>query len=331
MQDIAREMNFSETTFVLEQTAERARVRIFTPASELPFAGHPTLGTAWALGREQKRFVLDLAVGPIEVTFDADGVSWMAPPMPTMLGHLPASDAAALVNLAPGDLADDFQPTMFDIGPKFVFIGVKDEAALAKCSLDPVVRSELLAQQLAVNSVFVFHEAEEADYAARMFFDAGGIREDPATGSANSAFAIYLRDHCGRAPGRYVVAQGDYISRPSRIYLDIAQDTYRVGGRVQPVAYPRQTSGSNLRGQTPGSDPKNGGALALGSDPFWGLHLGEEVFVGGAGAQGVGAGAQGQGVAAAQVAAGVFDLAHGDDGSAVDAPEFVGIELGFKL
>jgi len=86
-------------------------------------------------------------------------------------------------------------------------------------------------------SIFVFCESSDAtDYAARMFFDVGGIREDPATGSANSGFAIYLRDHCAKAPGQYMVAQGDYMQRPSRIYLDIGKDSYRVGGRVQAVA-----------------------------------------------------------------------------------------------
>ena len=102
MQDIAREMNFSETTFVLERTNERAKVRIFTPGHELPFAGHPTLGTAWVLGRDQGSYILDLAVGPVQVSFDVSaiegdeggGICWMAPPMPEVTGKIDPADAA---------------------------------------------------------------------------------------------------------------------------------------------------------------------------------------------------------------------------------------------
>ncbi len=236
MQDIAREMNFSETTFVLEHSEERARVRIFTPGAELPFAGHPTLGTAWVLGRTYGSYILDLKVGPVEVTFADDGVCWMAPPMPEATGTLDRADAAALLNIAIDDLASEYVPTLMRIGPEFVFIGVRDASVLAGVGLNAQVRTRLLEAGVPARSVFAFCESTDStDYAARMFFDAGGIREDPATGSANSAFAIYLRDHCGKAPGRYVVAQGDYMQRPSRIYLNIGKDAYQVGGRVQAV------------------------------------------------------------------------------------------------
>jgi len=244
MQDIAREMNFSETTFVLEHSKERARVRIFTPGSELPFAGHPTLGTAWVLGRSQGSYTLDLEVGPVAVTFAADGVCWMTPPMPEVTGTLDVADAAALLNITVDQLASDYVPTLMSIGPEFAFIGVRDASVLAGVELNAQVRSRLLEAAVPARSIFVFCESTDAtDYAARMFFDASGIREDPATGSANSGFAIYLRDLCAKAPGRYVVAQGDYMQRPSRIYLDIGKDSYRVGGRVQAVAHGSLTTG----------------------------------------------------------------------------------------
>ena len=244
MQDIAREMNFSETTFVLERSDERAKVRIFTPSHELPFAGHPTLGTAWVLGRDQGNYILDLEVGPVEVSFDApvdgssnrEGICWMAPPMPTVLGKIDAADAAALLNLEPGDLHSSYPIVQMDLGPKFAFIAVRSEALLENISINTQVRDRLLARDLAVSSIFIFCEASHTDYAARMFFDAGGLREDPATGSANSAFAIYLRDLCGEKRKKLVVAQGDYMKRPSRIYLELSTDSYRVGGCVQSVA-----------------------------------------------------------------------------------------------
>lgn len=235
MQDIAREMNFSETTFVRERSVDRASVRIYTPSHELPFAGHPTLGTAWVLGREQGTFTLDLAVGPVEVSFADDGVCWMAPPMPVSQGALSPEQAAELLNLSIEELNPAYAPAMLRVGPEFVFIAVRDDSVLARTGLDPEVRLRLLEEGLPVSSVFAFCESQATDYAGRMFFDAGGLREDPATGSANSAFAIYLRDQCAKPPGQYVVAQGDYMHRPSRIYLDIAADSYRVGGRVQAV------------------------------------------------------------------------------------------------
>ncbi len=248
MQDIAREMNFSETTFVLERTDERAKVRIFTPSHELPFAGHPTLGTAWVLGRDQGSYILELGVGPVAVSFDASGdehgngggICWMAPPMPEVLGKIDAVDAAALLNLKPDDLDTQYPATQIQVGPKFGFIGVRDETVLENIRLNMEVREELMARGLTVGSIFIFcstsGSASATDFAARLFFDAGGIREDPATGSANSAFAIYLRDLCGETRNNLVVAQGDYMHRPSRIYLELSADRYRVGGRVQSVA-----------------------------------------------------------------------------------------------
>ena len=248
MQDIAREMNFSETTFVLERTNERAKVRIFTPGHELPFAGHPTLGTAWVLGRDQGSYILDLSVGPVQVSFDVSdiegdeggGICWMAPPMPEVTGKIDPADAAKLLNLKPDDLDANYPATQIQVGPQFGFVGVRDETVLKNIRLNTDVREQLMARGLTVSSVFIFCATPESrfatDFAARLFFDAGGMREDPATGSANSAFAVYLRDLCGEMRTNLVVAQGDYINRPSRIYLELSPDHYRVGGRVQSVA-----------------------------------------------------------------------------------------------
>lgn len=242
MQAIAREMNFSETTFVLDESVDRARVRIFTPTDELPFAGHPTLGTAWVLGREREQFTLDLPAGPIAVTFgqgssaEDAGICWMTPPQPEFAAAPESSSAAALVGLSEAELHDAYLPTLLAIGPEFILIGVQDEAVLARARLNLQVRQDLLDAGYAARSAFVFCPGTTTDYSARMFFNVNGVREDPATGSANSGFAVYLRDVCGRPPGRYVVAQGDQIGRPSRIYLELGAASYRVGGRVQAVA-----------------------------------------------------------------------------------------------
>lgn len=236
MQDIAREMNFSETTFVLEETSARARVRIFTPEWELPFAGHPTLGTAWVLGRQHKGYTLDLDIGPVPVTFE-DDFAWMVPPAVRFCGSLEGEAAARLVGLDVSDLHDGYPVRLAEVGPQFVLIGVRDLAALRRARLEESLHRDYQARGLGVQCVFVFSpEAYDAtaQFSARMFFESGSVREDPATGSANTAFAAYLKELGW--PGQVVVVdQGVEIRRPSRLYLDL-DDPLRVGGRVHAVA-----------------------------------------------------------------------------------------------
>jgi trans-2,3-dihydro-3-hydroxyanthranilate isomerase len=249
MQTIAREMNFSETTFVLDETSTRAKVRIFTPGQELPFAGHPTIGTAWVLAHRRRdtegsdpsvsRYRLELAAGDVDVEFDgADGIAWMSPPQPKLGERFPIERAAKLVGLAPADVATDLPPQFVSIGPEFVFIGVRDLQALKRARLDEPYFRACMEERLPFHAAFVFTPhaySADADYAARLFFDANGVREDPATGSANSGFAAYLHAHLHK-PIDVIVEQGFEIQRPSRLYLKADGATLRVGGRVQAVS-----------------------------------------------------------------------------------------------
>ena len=235
MQAIALETNFSETTFILEQSAGRARVRIFTPTWELPFAGHPTVGTAWVVTEGQGSVTLDLPVGPVAVEFE-QGIGWMTPPEVTFGGTIDAHIAADLVGLAPTDFADELPIELAEVGPRFVLLPVKDLATLRRAKLDGDLHARLMADDVGVQCVFLFtEEAYEpaADFASRMFFNSAGVREDAATGSANTAFAAYLRKHRGNL-GDVVVDQGVEINRPSRLYLRVT-DPLQVGGKVQPV------------------------------------------------------------------------------------------------
>jgi len=235
MQALALETNFSETTFVTERSADRATVRIFTPAWELPFAGHPTVGTAWELTQGEGAITLDLGVGPVSVAF-VDGVGWMTPPEVQFKGALEPDMVAQLVGLSAQDLADDLPIELAEVGPKFVLIPVRDLDALKTAQLNGALHQKLLDEGAGVQCVFLFTSdayGPDADYAARMFFNSSGVREDPATGSANSAFAAYLRKHLGEI-GMVIVDQGVEINRPSRLYLKVAQ-TIEVGGKVQPV------------------------------------------------------------------------------------------------
>lgn len=232
MQAIAREMNFSETTFVTARTGERAEVRIFTPGEELPFAGHPTLGTGWVLSGGRGAITLALRAGDVPVRFDA-GVAWMTPPPAEDLDRIPAERAAALLGLEPDALDGDFEPRLVRCGPVFPLIGVASLDALKRVDVDLSVQRELGIPGFP----FAFCRggySADADFAARLqFFDGQGMREDPATGSANAAFAHYLRARGER--GARIVEQGFEIRRPSRIQLDIGE-TLAVGGKVQVVA-----------------------------------------------------------------------------------------------
>ena len=232
MQAIALETNFSETTFVIEERSGEAQVRIFTPVRELPFAGHPTLGTAWVLGRNRDIFTLDLPAGPVPVTFEGGGIAWMRPPPVAFGDMLSTQSAAALLGLSPDDI-DARHPCRFaTIGPCFALVGVKGLDALRRARVRVDVYEDLA--DAGEFGAFVFAEGAynaDAHYAARMFHH-GGLREDPATGSANTAFAAHLRSL--GVGGRILVEQGFEIGRPSRLYLDVA-DTIQVGGKVQPV------------------------------------------------------------------------------------------------
>ena len=233
MQAVAREMNFSETSFVTAERAGEADVRIFTVDRELPFAGHPTIGTAWVLGGGGESYTLDLAAGRVRVTFEPGGIAWMEPPPVALGDDVEAGRAAALAGLRSADIDPRYPCRFATVGPWFLLVGVRTLDALKRVEIDAEVYREVAAGGWL--SLFVFAEEpynEDADFAARMLTFHGTPHEDPATGSANTALAAHLRDLGRRGPA--VVEQGFEIGRPSRIYLDIA-DPIRVGGKVRPV------------------------------------------------------------------------------------------------
>ena len=232
MQAVAREMNLSETAFVVEERPGEARVRIFTPSHELPFAGHPTLGTAWLLGRDRGLYTLDLAAGRVEVTFESDGVAWMRPPPVDLGERFPAETAAALLGLPEAEIESGYPCRFATVGPWFALVGVRTLDALRHARIEPEVYEELSNGDFLYVFVFTAEAyGADADFAARMFM-VRESREDPATGSAAAAFAAYLRSL--GVTGNLVVEQGFEIDRPSRLYLEIG-DAIRVGGKVRPV------------------------------------------------------------------------------------------------
>ena len=257
MQDIAREMNLAETTFLLPSRRAdcAARVRIFTPARELPFAGHPTIGTAWVLAAEglapagADHFVLDEEIGPVPVELEGDGRAprfvWMRDRDATFGSEIRDRDAVAA---ALGVKLDDLLPAPVEpgsTGNSFVYVTLRDRAAVDRVVVDPA-RLEEVAPAAAHIGIFVV--APDADPAAarvysRMFAPGNGVPEDPATGSASGALAAYLvRHRLVRTEGamRIISEQGTKMGRQSFVHIALdathgATTNLRVGGSVVPV------------------------------------------------------------------------------------------------
>lgn len=243
MQRIARETNFSETTFVTARQGDTATVRIFTPTHELPFAGHPTVGTAWVLAKLESsspptNITLKLGVGDVPVQLDNDtGIVWLESPQAAFNDGISRDFAASLLSIDVADLlTDDFPIRSANLGPSFQLIAVQNLEALGKCRVDTNEFMRFRAEGDGVQGLFVFTpngHSENSSYAARMFFEADGIREDPATGSANCCFAAYLKS-LQLNDQEAIVDQGVEMGRPSVIYLNLG-DPIRVGGKVQHI------------------------------------------------------------------------------------------------
>ncbi len=245
MQALAREFNLAETTFVTGRSDGGFDVRIFTPGFEVPFAGHPTLGTAAVLRAEHglgDHVVLNLGVGPVPVAFGADGLAWLDAPAATFGEERARAEGAALLGLAEADLDPELPVQDVTAGIGFLFVPLAGLDALKRARLDLDVHGRLLPPD---GCVYLFcRESYEPgrDIAARMFFDAGGVREDPATGSASGCLAFYLLHHrvFGDGPFDLTAEQGHEISRPSLIHIrarnEPAAPRVQVGGRTIDIA-----------------------------------------------------------------------------------------------
>jgi len=245
---IALEMNYSETTFVLseEEAGGGYDVRIFTPGGEVPFAGHPTLGTAYVIRHEilaepVDRVTLNLKAGKIPVTFGE--VLWMSQLPPAFGATLDHAPAARALNLEKADLDDRFPIQEVSTGLPALVVPLRDLDALQRCKVDWERYVELAGPG---KNVYVFcpepHDDGPGNLSARMFANDLGVPEDPATGSAAGCLAAYLVEHryLGTDSVDVRVKQGYEIRRPSLLYLRVAkgevETSVHVGGKVQMVA-----------------------------------------------------------------------------------------------
>jgi trans-2,3-dihydro-3-hydroxyanthranilate isomerase len=228
MQAIAREFNHPETVFVFAPAdpAHRARVRIFTPARELPFAGHPTVGTAVLLGARDggRDLVLEEGIGAVRCTLESirgggGSARFTIPQLPTEVG--PTADAAAIaaaLSLVPEDIGEGL-PARWSAGIPLTFVPIVSLAAIARCRPD-LARFDAAFGAGAAVYVFCNETAEAGHhFHARMFAPAMGVPEDPATGSAAAAFAGVLARRLSDGSHAITIEQGYEMGRPSLIHL----------------------------------------------------------------------------------------------------------------
>jgi len=237
MQALAREFNYSETTFVFPPADPRhtARVRIFTPATEMPFAGHPNVGTGYVLASraastpEHFTFEEDAGLVRVHILKGADGRpdgARISAPQALSIGvAVPAATIAACASLAPEDIVTTaHEPLAASVGTSFVIAEVASLAALARAVPDLAAFRRAARAITELSGRFNLHlyvrvDGEATKLRARMFAPLAGVLEDPATGSANATLAALLTS---LAPGdnvtmAYDIAQGEEMGRPSRL------------------------------------------------------------------------------------------------------------------
>jgi trans-2,3-dihydro-3-hydroxyanthranilate isomerase len=257
MQSIAKEMNFSESTFVLppDEAGTDFRLRIFTPGTEMPMAGHPTIGSAFALARVgvletgRAAFVFGLPVGPTQVSMTWQGrdvsSASMVQPRPTF--SAPVADregAARALGLSPGAVTSNLPIQVVSCGVPYLLIPLATRAAVDQAtSRADAIKAYSDSLDVAASGIFLFSVEPAADQAtlySRMFAPVLGVNEDPATGSASGPAGCYLVRH-GLVPssgaGSIVNRQGVAMGRPSTIHVAVGVDgaeitSVQVGGEA---------------------------------------------------------------------------------------------------
>jgi trans-2,3-dihydro-3-hydroxyanthranilate isomerase len=253
MQAIAAEMDYSETTFVTGGPTDAGwPVRIFTPAEEVPFAGHPTLGTASVIRQEladgtPEEVTLDLKVGEVPVDVrpeNGEEFLWMRQQPPELGETLDHADLAAVLGLDASHLDDEYPVQVVSTGLPTIVVPLADREAIESINLDRRAYDDLVAGRDAklVHVVCPEPRNEANDLAVRMFAPYYDVPEDPATGSANGCLAAYLsaQEYLGSPSVDARVEQGYEMGRPSLLLLSAEPEgddiAVEVGGRVIPVA-----------------------------------------------------------------------------------------------
>lgn len=251
---IAREMHFSETTFITSSDEKSGGydVRIFTPEGELPFAGHPTLGTAWAmknhlLDNQNDEIKLNLGVGQIPVRWETQSgksIPFMTQKHPMFLDRINRNMLSTVLRLEAAQFDNRFPVQIVSTGISFCIVPIKDVSSVRECSPQMSEVASFNARHKTEGILIFSPNAVEKghDVHARVFIGWQSIPEDPATGSANGCLAGYFSHHYffGSDVVAVKVEQGYEIHRPSLLYLRAKRiDTaieVQVGGNVIPIA-----------------------------------------------------------------------------------------------
>ena len=258
MQELAHEMNFSESTFVIPADSADAvrRIRIFTPKHEMPMAGHPTVGTTWVLashgqillksGRIETDAILQLGIGPVTVSIESTD----AKPEFVWMTHREAEFGATrddrvriaeALGITTVDIRDDLPIQIVSTGFPFTFVPVRTLDALARCAPNASTLAALFKPGEPVLATYMFVANESGEFAprSRMFAPHDGVSEDPATGSAAAPFGAYAATYglIKTAPRTsFVIRQGVEMGRPSEIHVEVTRKDsgafgIRIGGR----------------------------------------------------------------------------------------------------
>lgn len=249
MQRIARELNLAETAFLLPATRGDCalRVRIFTPAREMRFAGHPTVGSAYVARRRglipanATEFSFEENVGAVPVRVDADGSIWLTTPPISKGTTFERAACAHAVGLREEELLPNVPCQVLTAGNPNLYVAVRDKAAVDRASADSAALQALYAGEKEPLCAFVFTPVAQGAY-SRMFAPKLGVTEDPATGSATGPLAAFMMEH-GLAPHadgtRFFSEQGVKMGRRSLLHVIVrgayGSDAIEVGGHVAPI------------------------------------------------------------------------------------------------
>jgi trans-2,3-dihydro-3-hydroxyanthranilate isomerase len=254
MQRMTNEMNFAESTFILppERPDTNVRMRIFTPHLEMPMAGHPTIGSTFALAHTgviapgTSRFAFGLNIGPVQVDLEWEGqelrFAWMTQRPPVFAETIEQGLTAAAIGLTPADLVAGLPAQLVSCGVPYVLVVLRDRETVDRAVCDVAGITRLCDRFGAETAVFLFCLTPDADDTvySRMFAPAHGVAEDPATGSASGPLGCYLVEHGlvrADAQRRITSRQGVAMGRASRIHVAIegasgAITDVKVGGQA---------------------------------------------------------------------------------------------------
>ncbi len=261
LQALARQFNLSETTFILPSSKADARVRIFTPHYEMPFAGHPTLGTAHVcralkLGGDSLRLEMQAGIVPVA----ASGNRWtLTAPAPTWRELAPGVDLARALNLAAADIGQ--RPLWVSCGTEQLIVPLTSEDAVRRAAPQQAACADIRNERGA-GMIYVFAAGAGSGGAgrslARFFFPQdGALLEDPATGSATANFGGWCIAMQRPLPLRYDISQGESVARPSSLVLEIGADRgIAVGGDVMQIGQGTLALAQDQGRGSPGTRPK---------------------------------------------------------------------------